>query len=115
MRALRGPRRCGPEGVGPRTQKNGAPKGGAPKFWRGPAGGGAPKGGAPRKVGGPKISSFSFPLPPHNLLSFFPLLGVFSWNVVLVRAVLGRTVLGREGGTKAKHFYANFFQPDGEL
>ena len=42
--------------------------------------GGAPEGGAPEGVG-PKISrAFFFPSPTHNFLSFFPLLGVFSWN-----------------------------------
>ena len=60
----------------------GAPKGGATK-------GGAPRGGGrrrvgpqrvgPRRVGGPKFRAF-FSLSRHNFLSFFSLLGVFSWN-----------------------------------
>ena len=39
-----------------------------------------PEGWGP-KGGRPKISLFFFPLFHHNFLSFFPLLGVFSWNV----------------------------------
>ena len=58
---------------------------GAPK-------GGAPKGGGPnpekvearrvgaRRSGGPKISLFFFSLSRHNIRSFLPSLGVFSWN-----------------------------------
>ena len=66
------PRRCGPEGRGGRTQKNGAPKGWSPEPRKmGPRG--APQGGRP------KILLFFLPLPPP-FRSFCVSLGVFSLN-----------------------------------
>ena len=73
------PRRCGPEGRGGRTQKNGAPKVWSPEPRKmGPRG--APQGGRP------KILLFFLPLP-LPLRSFCVSLGVFSrcsmlWLVV---------------------------------
>ena len=48
----------------------------APKVW-GPEGWG-PAGWGPEGWGAKKLSLF--PRSRHNFLSFFPLLGVFSWN-----------------------------------
>ena len=53
--------------MGPRTQKSGAPKGEGPEVW-GPVGCGA------------RNFALFFSVSGPHFLSFFPLLGVFSWN-----------------------------------
>ena len=54
--------------------------------WCGPGGGG------PRRVGSPEFRVFS--LSRHNFLSFFPLLGVFSWSGCLMRRGLEMLTFG---------------------
>ena len=80
-----GPEGWGPEGWGPEggapTQKKWEPQGWGPKVGArrvGPRRVGPRRVGV-RRVGGPKFRAF-FSLSRRKIRSFFPSLGVFSWN-----------------------------------